>query len=89
MCLEMTNQQTNKLRSFASANAHLTERDFYFVAVETVFPRADLFYRFLPEARGQESEDAKDSRVNARGHDRWSDGIPASINAPTLVNPSR
>lgn len=63
MRLEMTSEQMDKLSSFAKANGHLADRDFYFVAVETVFPRADLFYRFVPDAR--HLEEGRDAREGA------------------------
>lgn len=47
--LELTPTQMDKLSSFVKANGHLEDTDFYFVAVETVFPRADLFYRLVPD----------------------------------------
>lgn len=42
--LEMSKSQYQKLNGFAKANAHLSDSDFYFVAAESIFPRADLFY---------------------------------------------
>jgi hypothetical protein len=42
--LEMSKFQYQKLSGFAKANAHLDDNDFYFVAAESIFPRADLFY---------------------------------------------
>ena len=61
MSLEMTPNQADKLASFVKANAHLDDRDFYFVAVETVFPRIDLFYRFVPDTRVHDDDDAVDT----------------------------
>lgn len=42
--LEMSKSQYQKLKGFAKANEHLNDIDFYFVAAESIFPRADLFY---------------------------------------------
>ena len=42
--LVMSERQQDKLQSFVKANGHLSDTDFYFVAVETIFPRSDLFY---------------------------------------------
>jgi hypothetical protein len=43
--LTMKESQLDKLTSFSKKNNHLPNRDYYFVAVETIFPRSDLFYR--------------------------------------------
>ena len=42
--LGMTKSQEEKLTSFAKANTHLEDQEYYFVAVESIFPRSDLFY---------------------------------------------
>jgi len=76
--LEMTSQQMDKLGSFAATNGHLSDRDFYFVAVESVFPRADLFYRFVPAAGGQDHEDIEDSHADARRDDQPVGAVSAS-----------
>ena len=57
--LEMTTRQQEKLASFAKANGHLADQDFFFVAVETVFPRADLFYRLIPAEVELHDEDSR------------------------------
>lgn len=51
--LDLSRSQREKLQSFAKVNAHLDDQEYYFVAVESIFPRADLFYRItnaVPEA---------------------------------------
>lgn len=62
LSLEMTLSQRSKLASFAKANGHLEDKEYYFVAVETIFPRSDLFYslysvqqlmRHVEESSGQ------------------------------------
>ena len=65
MRLELTSQQMDKLGSFAATNAGLNDRDFYFVAVESVFPRADLFYKIVPEVQDRDREDVEHSRDHA------------------------
>ncbi len=42
--LGMTKSQEDKLTAFAKANAHLEGQEYYFVAVESIFPRSELFY---------------------------------------------
>lgn len=42
--LAMTKSQEEKLTSFAKANAQLADQEYFFVAVETIFPRSELFY---------------------------------------------
>ena len=42
--LELNKSQERKLTSFAKANANLEDREYYFVAVKSIFPRSDLFY---------------------------------------------
>lgn len=42
--LVMTKSQEEKLTSFAKANAQLDDQEYYFVAVESIFPRSELFY---------------------------------------------
>ncbi len=42
--LEMTKSQEEKLKSFRHAHSQLSNKDYYFSAVETIFPRSDLFY---------------------------------------------
>lgn len=44
VALGMSKSQEEKLTSFAKANAHLEDHEYYFVAVESIFPRSDLFY---------------------------------------------
>jgi len=50
--------QKAKIRSFVTANSQLAESDFDFVAVETIFPRNDLFYdlTFVPNSQAVEVE---------------------------------
>ena len=43
--LSMKESQQDKLTLFSKINNHLPNRDYYFVAVETIFPRSDLFFR--------------------------------------------
>ncbi len=40
----MTKPQSDKLTSFRKANGHLADKEYYFVAVESIFPRSHLFY---------------------------------------------
>ncbi len=42
--LGMSKSQQEKLISFHNANGHLDDNEYYFVAAESIFPRADLFY---------------------------------------------
>ena len=42
--LGMSKPQQDKLLSFRKANGALDDKDFYFVAVESIFPRSHLFY---------------------------------------------
>ena len=44
VALELNKSQEGKLTSFARANSNLDDREYYFVAVESIFPRSDLFY---------------------------------------------
>ena len=57
--LEMTDGQLDKLQSFVKANGRLADRDFAFVAVETIFPRSDLFYRVVPEVLNHDDDQAR------------------------------
>ncbi len=45
VCLKMTKSQEEKLKSFRNVHTHLEDRDIYFSAAETIFPRSDLFYK--------------------------------------------
>jgi radical SAM superfamily enzyme YgiQ (UPF0313 family) len=45
----MRDSQKEKIRSFCEQNSNLDDRDFGFVAVETVLPRSDLFYEIIYE----------------------------------------
>jgi radical SAM superfamily enzyme YgiQ (UPF0313 family) len=42
--LTTSSAQLEKLTSFAKVHGHLENKEYYFVAVESIFPRADLFY---------------------------------------------
>lgn len=41
--------QLDKIRTFCERNSDLNDRDFGFVAVETIFPRSDFFYEIVCE----------------------------------------
>jgi len=45
----MRDRQMEKIRSFCEQNSNLNDRDFGFVAVETILPRSDLFYEIVYE----------------------------------------
>ena len=51
----MSKSQQEKLVSFRKANGSLDDKEFYFVAVESIFPRSDLFYD-LKSVGGEKAE---------------------------------
>ena len=40
----MSNVQYEKLASFAKVHGYLDDKEYHFVAVESIFPRSDLFF---------------------------------------------